>query len=156
MTATTHFVAEPPAPPVPWHSLPNAPAPGTLLGQRDALQDGQVLMHQLYAEGDAAQQAPFRILLLRSGSAVLAYVNRCAHFGVPLAGKQELLQFVPHVSLSCNVHYARFRWSDGVCDRGDCVGDGLIPIPLQLDAFGAIRIADAGAHTNANANSSAA
>lgn len=142
MTTPPPFVAPPPAPPVPWHSLPHAPAPGTLLGQRDALQDGQVLMQRVFAASDTAQQNPFRVLLLRSGSAVLAYVNRCAHFGVPLAGKQELLQFVPHVSLTCNVHYARFRWSDGVCDRGDCVGDALIPIPLQVAADGAIRIAD--------------
>jgi nitrite reductase/ring-hydroxylating ferredoxin subunit len=126
-------------PPV-WHTLPHAPAPGTLLGQRDALPDGQVLLHQVFAASDAAQQNPFRILLLRSGAQVLAYVNRCAHFGVPLAAKQEHMQFVPHVSLSCNVHYARYRWSDGVCDRGDCEGDALSPIPLEVDATGAIRI----------------
>jgi nitrite reductase/ring-hydroxylating ferredoxin subunit len=137
------FVSAPPAPPVPWHSLPHAPPPGTLLGQRDALQDGNVLMHQVFAAADTALQHPFRILLLRSGQQVCAYVNRCAHFGVPLSSRQELLQFESHVSLSCNVHYARYRWSDGVCDRGDCEGERLIPIPLQLDAQGAIRIAGA-------------
>jgi nitrite reductase/ring-hydroxylating ferredoxin subunit len=121
--------------------LPHAPAPGTLLGQRDALQDGQVLLHQVFAAADTAQQNPFRILLLRSGQTVTAYANRCAHFGVPLAAKQEHMQFVPHVSLSCNVHYARYRWSDGVCDRGDCEGDALSAIPLDIDAQGAIRIA---------------
>jgi nitrite reductase/ring-hydroxylating ferredoxin subunit len=81
------------------------------------------------------------VLLLRSGPQVVAYVNRCAHFGVPLASRQDLLQFTPHVSLTCGVHYARFRWSDGVCDRGDCEGEGLIPIPLDIDAQGALRIA---------------
>ena len=130
-------------PPVPWHSLPHAPAPGTLLGHRDALADGQALMHQVFADTDRAQQHPFRILLLRSGADIRAYVNRCAHLGVPLSSRQDLLQFIPHASLSCNVHYARFRWSDGICDRGDCEGEGLIPIPLQLDAKGAIRIASA-------------
>jgi nitrite reductase/ring-hydroxylating ferredoxin subunit len=138
---TAPFVPQPPAPPVPWHSLPHAPAPGTLLGQRDALLDGQVRMHQVFAASDSAQQNPFRVLLLRSASEVKAYVNRCAHFGVPLAAQQELLQFEPHTSLTCNVHYARFRWSDGVCDRGDCEGDALIPIPVDVDADGAIRIA---------------
>jgi len=81
--------------------------------------------------------------LLRSGAEVKAYANRCAHFGVPLAGKQEHMQFVPHISLVCNVHYARFRWSDGLCDRGDCEGDSLIAIPLDVDAQGTIRIASA-------------
>ena len=133
-----HFVAQPP---VPWHTLAHAPAPGTLLGQCDALQDGLVLMHQVFAEADSAQQHPYRVLLLRSGQEIKAYVNRCAHFGVPLASRQDLLQFQPHTSLTCNVHYARFRWSDGVCDRGDCEGDALIAIPVQLDANGAILIA---------------
>ena len=133
--------AEPTKPPMVWHTLPHAPAPGTLLGQRDDLRDGQVLMHQVFAAADGAQQNPFRILLLRSGQEVKAFVNRCAHFGVPLAARQELLKFQPHISLSCNVHYARYRWSDGVCDLGDCVGEALLPIPLEVDALGAIRIA---------------
>ncbi|RFO97535.1 hypothetical protein DIC66_06590 [Rhodoferax lacus] len=137
----TPLGAPAPAPPVPWHTLPHAPAPGTLLGQQGALQDGQVLMQHVFAAADSAQQHPFRVLLLRSGLEIKAYVNRCAHFGVPLASRQDLLQFQPHTSLTCNVHYARFRWSDGVCDRGDCEGDALIAIPLQLDADGAIRIA---------------
>jgi nitrite reductase/ring-hydroxylating ferredoxin subunit len=127
--------------PLPWHTLPHAPAPGTLLGQRDDLQDGQVRMHQVFAASDTAQQHPFRVLLLRSGHDVKAFVNRCAHFGVPLASRQDLLQFKPHTSLTCNVHYARYRWSDGVCDRGDCVGEALIAVPLQVDAHGLIRIA---------------
>jgi nitrite reductase/ring-hydroxylating ferredoxin subunit len=129
-----------PIPPA-WHTLPHAPAPGTLLGHRDALQDGQVLLHQVFAPDDVAQQNPFRILLLRSGQDIKAYANRCAHFGVPLAARQEHLQFVPHISLTCNVHYARYRWSDGVCDRGDCEGDALSAIPLDIDSKGAIRIA---------------
>jgi nitrite reductase/ring-hydroxylating ferredoxin subunit len=141
MTEPTPFIPAPPAAPVPWHTLPHAPAPGTLLGQREALADGQVLMHQVFGNTDTAQQYPFRILLLRSGAQVKAFVNRCAHFGVPLASRQELLQFQPHTSLTCNVHYARYRWSDGVCDRGDCEGEALIAIPLQVDAAGAIRIA---------------
>jgi nitrite reductase/ring-hydroxylating ferredoxin subunit len=136
-TVSIHPAAAAPA----WHTLPHAPAPGTRLGQRDALQDGQVVLHQVFAEGDSAQQHPFRILLLRSGPSVTAYANRCAHFGVPLAAKQEQMQFVPHVSLTCNVHYARYRWSDGVCDRGDCVGESLVPIPLHIDGAGVIRIA---------------
>jgi nitrite reductase/ring-hydroxylating ferredoxin subunit len=116
---------------------------GTRLGQREALADGQVLMQQVFDASDTAQQHPFGVLLLRSGADIKAYVNRCAHFGVPLAARQELLQFTPHTSLTCNVHYARFRWNDGVCDRGDCEGEGLIPIPLVVDTDGAIRIAAA-------------
>ena len=127
--------------PLVWHTLPHAPATGTLLGHMDEVGDGQVLMRQVFAAEDSAQQHPFKLLLLRSGQQIKAYANRCAHFGVPLAARQEQLLFQPHTSISCNVHYARYRWSDGVCDKGDCEGEALIAIPLQVDAQGRIRIA---------------
>jgi len=142
MNKFADFAPSKPAPPMPWHALPQAPAVGTLLGQCSSLVDGEVAMLELIAS-ESAPQTPFRYLLLRSGERVHAFVNRCAHFGVPLATRQDMLQFTPHISLTCNVHYARFRWSDGVCDRGDCVGEGLIPIPLDIDGTGAIRIAGA-------------
>ncbi len=126
-------------PPTPllWHTLPHAPPPGTVLLHQDALQDGQVLMHDVPGE---AQDKAFRLLLLRSGERITAYANRCAHFGVPLADKQTHLKFVPHTSITCNVHYARFRWDDGVCDRGDCEGDSLIAVPVHSDEHGMLRI----------------
>lgn len=119
----------------------HTPAAGTVLGRMDALADGSASMLELSAP-DAQAQKPFRYLLLRSGGTVKAYENRCAHFGVPLAARQDLLIFKPHLSVSCNVHYARYRWSDGVCESGDCVGESLPPIPVRVDAQGTIRIAD--------------
>ena len=65
--------------PASWRDLPGAPRPGTVLAQRDAIADGGALLLEL-GEGST----PFRIILLRSGEAVFVYVNRCAHFGVPL------------------------------------------------------------------------
>ena len=126
-----------------WHTLPHAPAPGTPLLHRDALQDGQVRMHQVPSPDEADPKKAFGVLLLRSGERITAFANRCAHFGVPLAAKQEQLQFQPHTSITCNVHYARYRWADGVCDRGDCEGEALVPIPLHVDADGMVRIGDA-------------
>jgi nitrite reductase/ring-hydroxylating ferredoxin subunit len=127
--------------PLLWHTLPYAPEPGTLLCHRDALADGQVLMHNAFAADDTAQARPYPLLLLRTGDQVRAFVNRCAHFGVPLAARQDLLLFKPLESITCNVHYARYRWADGRCDRGDCEGESLIAVPLECDATGAIRIA---------------
>ena len=118
------------------------PVTGTLLGVLGALPDGSATMGELPAQ-TGANAPPFRYLLLRSGSEVKAYVNRCAHFGVPLAARQDLLIFVPHTSLTCNVHYARYRWSDGACAGGECEGVGLLPIPVQVDAQGCITIAPA-------------
>ncbi len=123
-----------------WHSFPNAPAPGAWLANVTELPEGQVTLRNIVA--DAAQAKPFGVLLLRSGDEVKAFVNRCAHFGVPLAAKQEHLIFKSNTSITCNVHYARFRWNDGFCEYGDCEGESLSPIPLQMDADGQIFIAD--------------
>lgn len=129
------------SPPTHWQHVPNAPAPGAVLGHLHAITDGQA---RLCVWGDPAPtDPPFRYLLLRSGGAVYAYVNRCAHFGVPLAQKQEQLLFEPHVRISCNVHYARYDWASGRCLGGDCEGEGLLPIPVQVDAHGCITIAPA-------------
>ena len=117
-----------------WHDLPHAPALGTVVCKLDTLPDGQATMLTV------GQDPGFKVLLLRSGEVAKAYVNRCAHFGVPLAAKQEQLLFKPHLSVSCNVHYARYRWADGVCESGDCEGEALLPIPVTVDAQGQICI----------------
>ena len=127
----------PPTPPH-WTTLPHAPAPGTRLATLADLPDGQPTMLALDTGGGPGQ--PFRLLLLRSGAQVTAFVNRCAHFGVPLAEKQSQLIFKPHATITCNVHYARYRWLDGVCDAGDCAGESLMPVPLEQDEQGQLRI----------------
>ena len=121
-----------------WFELPHAPAPGTMVAQVEALVDGSATMITL----DALDNNVFRLLLLRTGPDVHAFVNRCPHFGVPLAGRQEQLLQKPGISISCNVHYARFRWSDGLCESGDCKGESLISVPLKLHTDGRICVAD--------------
>lgn len=124
-----------------WHTLPNAPAPGTQVAMLAELPDGQATLRIIPSAGDLTQAKPFGVVVLRSGDHVKAFVNRCAHFGVPLAAKQEQLIFKPHISISCNVHYARYRWSDGVCEYGDCEGESLSPVPLHVSGQGLITIA---------------
>ena len=125
-----------------WNTLAHAPTPGTALGAVSDLPDGQATLMALDTGGGIAQ--PFRLLMLRNGLQVRAFVNRCPHFGVPLAAKQTLLISRPGHSITCNVHYARFRWSDGVCDSGECVGEGLIPVPVDISANGQITIGSIG------------
>ncbi len=126
--------------PTHWQALPNAPQPGTPLLALEALQDGQALMHSVASVGAGEPTKPFLMLLLRSGNTVKAYANRCAHFGVPLAARQDLLIFTPHTSISCNVHYARYRWEDGLCVSGDCEGESLLSIPVVVNAQGMVCI----------------
>ena len=120
--------------PVPgWQDLPGAPTPGTVLACRDEVADGGALLLEL-GEGSP----PFRIILLRSGDNVFAYVNRCAHFGVPLATRVEHLGVQGHRTIRCSVHYARYRWQDGFCEFGDCVGESLLAIPVRVTAGGLV------------------
>lgn len=110
-----------------WNKLPGAPLPGTVLAQIDEIADGSALLLTL-----ENSQPPFQIILLRSAEQVFAYVNRCAHLGVPLAARVEHLYVKPHQNFTCSVHYARFRWADGVCDYGDCAGEALLSIPVSI------------------------
>lgn len=130
--------SSPPAPA--WNELPQAPPPGTVLGHMADLPECGVRMCEFPAAGATPTERRFSVLLLNQPGQVKAFVNRCAHFGVPLAARPEQLIHVPGVSLTCNVHYARFRWSDGLCDRGDCEGEHLIPVALDVDADGTIRM----------------
>jgi len=130
----------PSATPRHWHELPNAPTVGTAVLALAELDDGQARLVDLPAP-NGPPEAIFRLILARSGTQVLAYVNRCAHFGVPLAQRQEHLIFTPHERLTCNVHYARYRWKDGSCESGECDGEGLLAVPLVCDDAGLLRIA---------------
>ena len=125
-----------------WFELPHAPACGTVLAHMDTLSDAQATMMAVNVPDGLADQV-FRLLLLRNGPCVHAFVNRCPHFGVPLAARQDqLIQKPPH-SLSCNVHYARFRWDDGLCVSGDCQGESLIALPVEVRADGTVCVAPA-------------
>lgn len=118
-----------------WQALPNAPRPGTYLGAIDDIDDGGVRMLTL---GETAPS--FHLLLLRSGSRIFGYLNRCAHFGVPLANQPQHLLFEAHKYIKCNIHYARYNWEDGLCIAGECVGEHLVRLPLDV-ADGQIYIA---------------
>ncbi len=127
-----------PAEPSHWQALPNAPRPGTHLGYVNDWPDEAATRLELPAA--QAGREPYRLVLLRSGAQVHAFVNRCAHFGVPLAQPHHTLIFTPGRSLTCNVHYARYGWQTGACEAGDCDGVGLIPVPLVVSESGEVCI----------------
>ncbi len=95
-----------------------------------AVPDGGVRM----IEVAGSDLIPIRLLVLREVERVWGFENRCPHFGVPLAAKEKQLIFEAGVSMTCNTHYARFRWRDGVCDRGDCEGEALTVAALSVSA----------------------
>lgn len=110
-----------------WKDLPNAPGQGFVLAGWTDLVDGGAYLRSIGSE-----KPTFDVIVLRSGDLVFAYVNRCMHFGVPLALKTEYLGIRPHTSIRCSVHYARYRWQDGFCEWGDCEGESLLAIPVAV------------------------
>jgi len=82
----------------------------------------------------ANEKRELRLLVLRSGDCCYGYINRCPHFGMPLAERDSQLICEPHHWVKCNVHYARFRLKDGFCEAGDCVGESLESVPLEVQS----------------------
>ncbi|MEJ1959462.1 MAG: Rieske 2Fe-2S domain-containing protein [Nitrosomonadales bacterium] len=80
------------------------------------------------------EQQVFRLLILRSGENCIGYLNRCPHFGMPLAESDSQLIYESNCWVKCNVHYARFRWHDGFCVAGDCEGESLQKVPLEVQS----------------------
>ncbi|HRE16088.1 MAG TPA: Rieske 2Fe-2S domain-containing protein [Rhodocyclaceae bacterium] len=111
-----------------WQALPHAPPPGTVIC---TINDLPASGGRLFWFGPADDKR-FGLIVVRDGDDIHAYVNRCAHFGVPLSQTDEHLILKPGKSLVCNVHYARYRWQDGTCESGDCDGENLIPLPLTI------------------------
>lgn len=91
------------------------------------LADGQALP---FEAGDAADPLP--IIVARRGDTVHAYLNRCPHFQIPLNVGRGINTFRHH--LLCANHYAVFRFEDGYCIDGPCMGSSLTAVPIEISA----------------------
>ncbi len=110
-----------------WRDHPLAPEPGTKLCKAAEVPDGGV-KEVLYGDGRDA----LRLILVRSGDGIWAYVNRCPHFLIPMnTGTGDFL--VTDNILWCGQHSAQFRFEDGHCIDGPCKGGDLEPVALRID-----------------------
>lgn len=83
----------------------------------------------------------FRMFVIRHKNLLLAYLNICPHFALPL--NHEPHSFMAEGHILCVQHFARFRPQDGLCIEGACEGSRLDAIPLYQDADGTLRIGNA-------------
>jgi nitrite reductase/ring-hydroxylating ferredoxin subunit len=126
-----------PADPLAWCRHPHAPSPGTELGPADAIPDGKGHEYVFGPEHDA-----FRMFVVRRGGDVFGYLNVCPHFSLRLNYRAN--QFTTRDGeILCSMHFALFRVEDGVCIDGACPGRSLDPVPVEVTAGGALRIAAA-------------
>ncbi|WP_232232462.1 MULTISPECIES: Rieske (2Fe-2S) protein [unclassified Cupriavidus] len=73
----------------------------------------------------AIQTATEHLVLVRRGTQVWAYVNRCPHFSIPLDFVPGTIHTYEAEVLMCAHHSALFRFHDGVCIDGPCQGSAL-------------------------------
>lgn len=74
----------------------------------------------------------FHGFVVRRGDAVVGYVDRCPHAGVPLAQQLDRYLSPDGALIACSWHGALFRIADGVCVGGPCVGAQLQGWPVAV------------------------
>ena len=101
---------------------------GVKLGPLDLIADGKARNYVLQIG-----EAFFHGFVVRQGTHVYGYVDRCPHAGMPLA---EVLDdyLTPQGDLiACSWHGALFQIASGRCIGGPCAGQSLTPWPVLVD-----------------------
>lgn len=80
---------------------------------------------------DNGEQA-LAVIIVRQGSVVYGYRNRCPHTGINLEWLPDQFFDGSGEYLQCSVHGALFRPEDGYCIRGPCAGKSLESWPVSI------------------------
>jgi len=73
------------------------------------------------------------ILVLRRGDDAWAYQNVCPHFSIPLNYESNTFCAYGGELVMCAHHSAMFRFEDGACIDGPCLGASLTSIPIRVE-----------------------
>lgn len=98
------------------------------------LKQGQVVPCPI---GETEEGYPREALVVRDAAGeVRAYLNECQHLPIPIdSGSGDYLSEDGQYLL-CSTHGALYRLDDGMCIEGPCIGDALVPLPIELDDDG--------------------
>ncbi|MCC8395808.1 Rieske 2Fe-2S domain-containing protein [Paraburkholderia sp. MMS20-SJTR3] len=80
-----------------------------------------------------APEAGGPVVIVRRGAQVWAYVNRCPHFSVPLDFEPGDVMCYRSQVLMCAHYSALFRFEDGHCIDGPCMGAGLDVVRVRVE-----------------------
>ncbi len=78
-------------------------------------------------------QAASIILLRQADGTIIGYRNICPHMGIELDWEPTRLLTHAGDFLRCTGHGALFEAATGLCTRGPCQGEALIPVRLRID-----------------------
>lgn len=81
------------------------------------------------------------VLVVRRGHELRAYLDACPHQGKPMAWRQDAYLDAARQHIVCFAHGAQFDIDTGLCLRGPCEGDALVPVPLILRDDGEVHVA---------------
>ncbi|RME32579.1 MAG: Rieske (2Fe-2S) protein [Gammaproteobacteria bacterium] len=86
----------------------------------------------------------YRLLVVRRGDGLYAYLNACPHTGAPLEWRAH--DFLDHEGrhIQCGLHGALFRIEDGLCLAGPCRGQSLDKVELVPGPDGMVRLKEQG------------
>ncbi len=105
----------------------SATPPGVALVALSALADGAARNFVLQM-----RVGRFHGFVVRQGDAVVGYVDRCPHAGVPLAQTLDDYLSPSGDLIACSWHGALFAIDTGLCVGGPCVGQRLTPWPVAV------------------------
>ncbi len=114
---------------------PARPTAGTVLCALDELTDPGSRGF-MFRVGDQL----FLGFVVRHGGAVIGFVDRCPHAGMPLAMAPDRYLTREGDQILCASHGALFRPTDGLCIGGPCAGRTLTAWPVAIEA-GVVRVA---------------
>lgn len=63
-----------------------------------------------------------------------AYRNRCPHTGINLNWQPHQFFDVEGQYIQCSMHSAQFRFEDGECVWGPCLGQSLEQLNIEIDS----------------------
>ena len=100
---------------------------GVTLAPLDSIADGRARNFVLQLRAGR-----FHGFVVRRGAAVVGYVDRCPHMGVPLAQVLDDYLAPSGALIACSWHGALFEIDDGRCVGGPCVGAALTAWPVAV------------------------
>ena len=89
----------------------------------DSLPDGR---------GRGFELGPWSLVIVRRGEQLFGYDNRCPHRGTSLDWTPDKFVSADGAHLQCATHGALFRFEDGLCVAGPCLGQALHSRPLVV------------------------
>jgi nitrite reductase/ring-hydroxylating ferredoxin subunit len=110
--------------------LPPRPRAGTPLCRLEDIPDRQG--KELVFGTSPDDPWGYRIFVVRDGKRVFGYVNLCPHMSLTLNLIPDRFVSLDGEFIVCSNHGAQFRFEDGHCVWGPCLGESLEPVALEL------------------------